>query len=177
MAWIAFLSTNLIFALIFFVIARNRLTELLEGARQSLTLRKEELSIKSSLESSISGNLSKLVELDALAEKIIEFRSYNARLRAIRGRQLISRTELEALETRLRELNEGGEGLRASSFSLPEELRALLKEVGLALDDLLVKRDDIKDLLTRLGEKGLGEKAIEQIGELMPMISALKGDQ
>lgn len=191
MAWVVFLFTNLIFALIFLFLVRNRLIDILEGARQSLASRKEELGTKSSLESSIGGNLGKLVELDALAEKIIEYRSYNARLRAIRGRQLISRTELEALETRLRELNEGKgvkttlmegasqgkEGENTGYFTLPEELRAPLKEVGLALDDLLVKRDEIKDLLTRLGDEGLGEKTLEQMGELISIISAIKGDQ
>jgi len=180
MAWVAFLFTNLIFATIFLILFRTRLTELLDGARQDLALKSDELDLKSSLESSLSSNLSKLVELDALAEKIIEYRSHNARLRAIRGRQLISRTELEALETRLRELNEannqtiGGKGEDLISFELSEELNRSLDQIGTRLNEALDHKGEIRELFNRLGKVDILEKVLGLLGELQLKVTELQ---
>ena len=183
MIWVAFLFTNLIFATGFLIVSRRRLTELLDGARQELSLKSDELNLKSSLESSLSSNLGKLIELDALAEKIIEYRSYNARLRAIRGRQLISRTELEALETRLRELNETkepdkqpgdlneGEG---RSLKLTDELTTTLDTVGFQLLKILKQKEELKDLFIRTGQESIIVKVISQVEDLQARFAELK---
>jgi chromosome segregation ATPase len=136
-------------------------------------LLQDEVQQKRDLWERVQGFRTELASEQEVAEGARQFLTARAALKSERGRATLSKAELEALEVRLRDLEEIGRELEASSTETREELKIHQRKEGELRSRNDALRTQIADSITKM-EALIAE--IEMTAQMQEQVSIMKSE-
>jgi chromosome segregation ATPase len=171
--WMLILTVGLIEAALVALVVFNRAKHSNDDKIKAHELLQDEVQQKKELWGRVQAFQSEMAGENELNQAAQRFREARESLKAERGRATLTRAELEALEVRLRDLEEIGRELEASSTETKEELKILQRKE----DELRTRnealRNQIADSLSKM-EEIIAE--IEMSAQMQEQVAVMKSE-
>jgi len=144
-----------------------------DGRVKTYELLSDEVGQKRELWARVQAFKAEMADETQLSEGVQQFLAARESLKAERGKATLTRAELEALEVRLRDLEEIGRELEASSTETKEELKILQRKEGELRTRNDTLRGQIADSLSKM-DALIAE--IEMSAQMQEQVAVMKSE-
>lgn len=171
--WILIIAVGALQAGIISFLVFNRAKHLNDGKIADYNLLKDEVQQKKDLWARVEASKGQLADEKEFAQHARAFLSARESLKVERGRITITQAELEALEVRLRELEEISRELEASTTETKEELKILQRKES----ELRSKNDALRNQIAESVSKMEALIAeIEMTAQMQEQVAVMKAE-
>jgi chromosome segregation ATPase len=171
--WVLIATVGLIEAALVAFVVFNRAKHSNDDKIKAHELLQDEVQQKKDLWGRVQGFQAEMADERELVQAAQKFREARESLKAERGRATLTRAELEALEVRLRDLEEIGRELEASSTETKEELKILQRKEGELRTRNDALRGQIADSLSKM-EAIIAE--IEMSAQMQEQVAVMRSE-
>jgi chromosome segregation ATPase len=171
--WFLVIAVGFLQAAVIALLVFKRAKHLNDGAIAEYNLLNDEVQQKRDLWARVEASQAQLADEKEFAKHAQAFLSARESLKVERGRITITQAELEALEVRLRELEEISRELEASTTETKEELKILQRKEG----ELRSRNDALRDQISQSVSKMEALIAeIEMTAQMQDQVAIMKAD-